>query len=132
MGSGNILRLTWEGLYGLPSRIYYKKIGFNFNSYKKELKEYLKYVDEIKEKGKLLRSEKLWYLVDPLTYSSFNNPRSVILINGLFDLVIPRKAVLELWERIGKPRLIWIPSTHYMIPLFFPYLLYLSNKFFKT
>ncbi len=45
MGSGNILRLTWEGLYGLPSRIYYKKIGFNFNSYKKELKEYLKYVD---------------------------------------------------------------------------------------
>lgn len=131
MGSGNILRLTWEGLYGIPLRMYYKKQGLNFETYKKELKNFLKYVDMVYEKKEIIETEKLWYLVDPLTYSCFNNQRNVLFINGFFDFVIVKKAVLELWEKLGKPKLIWIPSTHYTIPLFFPYVLNLSRKFFE-
>jgi len=131
MGAGNILRLTWEGVYGIPSRIYYKKQGLTFENYKKELKNFLNYVDMVKNRGELIETYKLWYLVDPLTYSSFNNPRNVLFINGLFDLVIIKKAVYELWERLGKPKIIWIPSTHYTIPIFFPHVMNLSRKFFE-
>jgi hypothetical protein len=132
MGAGNILRLTWEGIYGLSSRIYYKKQRLSFESYKKELKNFIDYVDMVKNKGELIETNKIWYLVDPLTYSSFNNPRNVLFINGLFDFVIIKKAVYELWERLGKPKLVWIPSTHYTIPIFFPYVLNLSRKFFEN
>lgn len=131
MGAGNILRLTWEGVYGLPSRIYYKKKGLTFDSYKKELKNFINYVDMVKNRGELIETYKLWYLVDPLTYACFNNPRDVLFINGLFDFVIIKKAVYEIWERLGKPRIIWIPSTHYTIPVFFPYVLNLSKKYFE-
>lgn len=131
MGGGNILRLTWEGLYGISSRRYYKKQGYNRQTYKKELKEYLNYVEKVKEEKKLIKTYKLWYLVDPLTYSSFNNPRNVLFINGLFDFVIVKSSVIELWENLGKPKLIWIPSSHYFIPVFFPYVLKLSKKYFE-
>lgn len=131
IGAGNILRLTWEGIYGLSSRYYYKKKGLNFNTYKKELKNFINYVDMVKNYGEIIETYKLWYLIDPLTYSTFNNPRNVLFINGLFDLVIPKRAVIELWERLGKPKIIWIPSTHYTIPIFFPYILKLSKKFFE-
>jgi len=86
----------------------------------------------VKNRGEIIETYKLWYLVDPLTYSSFNNPRNVLFINGLFDFVITKRAVYELWERLGKPKLIWIPSTHYTIPIFFPYVLYLSRRFFEN
>lgn len=131
MGAGNILRLTWEGIYGFSSRIYYKKQGLSFNTYKMELRNFLNYVDMVKDRGEIIETDKLWYLVDPLTYSSFNNPRNVLFINGIFDFVIVKRAVIELWERIGKPKIVWIPSTHYTIPIFFPYVLYLSKRFFE-
>lgn len=132
MGGGNILRLTWEGIYGISSRKYYKSKGFNYKTYKKELKEYLDYVDQVKNERKLIKTDKLWYLVDPLTYSSFNNPRNVLFINGIFDFVITKSSVIELWNNLGKPKLIWIPSSHYFIPIFFPFVLYISDKFFKS
>ncbi|MCX8094594.1 MAG: hypothetical protein N3D74_00145 [Caldisericia bacterium] len=132
MGGGNILRLTWEGLYGISSRKYYKSKGYNFKSYKEELKQFLDYVKQVKKEKKLIKTDKLWYLVDPLTYSSFNNPRDILFINGIFDFVIVRNSVIELWKNLGKPKIIWIPSSHYFIPVFFPYVLYLSNKFFSV
>lgn len=131
MGAGNVLRLTWEGIYGLPSRYYYKKQGLNFNTYKEEFKNFINYVDMVKNYGEVIETYKLWYLVDPLTYSAFNNPRNVLFINGLFDLVIPKRAVIELWKRLGKPKIIWIPSTHYTTPIFFPYIFKLSKNFFE-
>ncbi|MDI6861300.1 MAG: hypothetical protein QMD25_04715 [Caldisericia bacterium] len=132
MGGGNILRLTWEGLYGISSRRYYKSKGLNYETYKKELKEYLNYIEKVKKEKKLIKTDKLWYLVDPLTYSSFNNPRNVLFINGIFDFVVVKSSVIELWKNLGKPKLIWIPSSHYFIPVFFPFVLYLSEMFFKS
>jgi len=132
MGGGNILRLTWEGVYGISSRKYYKENGYNFDTFKKELKDFLDYIELVKKEKRVIKTKKLWYLVDPLTYSSFNNPRDVLLINGIFDLVIVKSSVLELWENLGKPKIIWIPSTHYTTPIFFPYIFYVSCKFFKS
>ncbi|HPP43649.1 MAG TPA: hypothetical protein PLA35_03560 [Caldisericia bacterium] len=131
MGAGNVIRLMGEGMYGLSSRRYYKKQGLNYDTYRNELKNFLNYVDMVKSKGELIETKTIWYLVDPLTYASFNNPRNVLFINGLFDLVMIKKAVYDLWERLGKPKIIWIPSSHYASPLFFPYILNQSKKFFE-
>jgi len=132
MGGGNMMRITIEGLYGLSARMYYKKQGLNWETYEEEINNFLNYVNEVCKRKKLFTPPHKWYLVDPLTYACFNRPRKVMFINGIFDKVIPKKAVIELWKKLGKPKIVWIPSTHYTIPIFFPYAMKLSMEFFKT
>lgn len=132
MGGGNMLRITIEGFYGLSARVYYKKQGLNWETYKREMGNFIKYVDQVCKNKKLIPTPHKWYLVDPLTYACFNKPRRVLFINGIFDKVIPKKAVIELWKKLGKPKIVWIPSTHYTIPVFFPYVMKLSKIFLES
>ena len=132
MGGGNMMRITIEGIYGLSARVHYKKQGLTWETYEEETRKFLNYVDEVCKRKKLLPPPHKWYLVDPLTYACFNRPRKVLFINGIFDKIIPKKAVIELWKKLGKPKIVWIPSTHYTIPIFFPYAMKLSVDFFKN
>lgn len=51
-------------------------------------------------------------LFDPLTFAHLIKQRKVLMINARFDPVIPRKSTMKLWHALGKPPIIWLPSTH--------------------
>ena len=56
--------------------------------------------------------------VDPLSYAEGIDPRSVLLVSGRFDRVIPPERTRALWEALGHPTWIRLPIGHYQ---FFPF-----------
>ena len=50
--------------------------------------------------------------VDPLTYVRRLSPETVLMINTVNDVVVPRDCTLEFWSSMGEPALIWLPFTH--------------------
>jgi fermentation-respiration switch protein FrsA (DUF1100 family) len=56
--------------------------------------------------------------VDPLTHAHWIDPRSVLLVSGRFDRVIPPERTHALWEALDRPTWIRLPIGHYQ---FFPY-----------
>ncbi len=50
--------------------------------------------------------------IEPLSFAGRNRPRRVLMINGYYDVVIPRSSALKLWEALGKPPIIWTNSGH--------------------
>jgi dienelactone hydrolase len=52
--------------------------------------------------------------VDPLTYARpLSPPRRMLMINGRYDVVIPRSDVLKLWRAFGEPPILWLDTGHY-------------------
>lgn len=70
--------------------------------------------------------------VDPLTYANCIRPSTILLVDARFDRVIlPLQADL-LWEKMGKPSRIRIPSGHYTASLFLPYVQTMVLQHFQT
>lgn len=56
--------------------------------------------------------------LDPVSYADKLRDRRLLMINGLYDTIIPPAAATRLWERLGRPELIWIPIGHQGAVLF--------------
>lgn len=50
--------------------------------------------------------------IEPLSFADRNRPRRVLMINGYYDVVIPRSSALKLWEALDRPPIIWTNSGH--------------------
>jgi hypothetical protein len=50
--------------------------------------------------------------IDPLLYAGRLSPETVLMINTVNDVVVPRDCTLEFWSSMGEPELIWLPFTH--------------------
>ena len=56
--------------------------------------------------------------VDPLTYAGGIDPGSVLMVSGRFDRVMPPERARALWEALGRPAWVKIPTGHYQaVPL---------------
>ncbi|MEJ2354424.1 MAG: hypothetical protein P8Z50_04450 [candidate division WOR-3 bacterium] len=55
---------------------------------------------------------------DPLSFAPLIEPEKVLMINGLFDFIIPRQATLRLHTALGKPKIIWFPTDHLYLYIF--------------
>lgn len=51
--------------------------------------------------------------VDPLTYAGRLDPDSVLMLSGRFDAVIPPERARALWQALGQPHWIKVPTGHY-------------------
>jgi hypothetical protein len=69
--------------------------------------------------------------VDPLTYASRGDPKSILMVNARFDRVVPHSCSEKLWEALGRPLWIRIPTGHDSSALFLPYLRYRILKHFR-
>lgn len=69
--------------------------------------------------------------VDPLTYAPRGNPRDILMVNAQFDRVIPSPCSEKMWEALGRPLWIRIPTGHYSAALLLPYLRYRILKHFR-
>jgi hypothetical protein len=133
LGGGNIHYIFIRSLITMPLVIYGFFRGLRIRDYKKVAKDYIKFLKEVKEKGiENVECKWKWFLIDPLTYAHLNQPRKVLLINGFFDLIIPFGAVIQLWNYLGRPEKLFIPSTHTTAIFFKNTILRKTKKFLKT
>jgi len=82
---------------------------------------YTNYLSEVEEKGfENVATVKSSYLTDPMTFASYIRNRPIMMVNALWDEMIPRIATLDLWKAYGEPPIIWYPATHASIWLWYP------------
>lgn len=134
LGGGNIHYIFTRSIVTLPLVIYGFFHGLRIKDYKKVSKDYIEYLKEARKTNDI---EKIscpwqWFLLDPLTYAHLNHPRNVLMINGRFDLIIPPRATIQLWEALRKPSIIWLPSTHITAGLFFNTIFHHTCKYLKS
>ena len=83
-------------------------------------------VDEVRVEA----AERLRHL-DPLTYAARLDPSRVLMVNAYFDRVIKRRYTKELWKAMGKPKMVQLPTGHYLATLFFTYAKYKTVSHFR-
>lgn len=75
--------------------------------------------------------EALMAAVEPLNFASRIDPKRCLMINARNDEVIPRECTMALWQAIGKPQLLWVPSGHYSAAWFMPTIKQTAIDFLK-
>lgn len=58
--------------------------------------------------------------VDPLTKAGNLKGRQVLMIAAKRDEIVPPSAAVNLWEAMGKPKIVWYDTTHYGAALYIP------------
>lgn len=61
------------------------------------------------------------FLYDPLTYTEKLKGKKILMINGLFDFVIPFYSPLEIKKRLKNVKILWYPGTHLTYKYFLPF-----------
>ena len=60
-----------------------------------------------------------WRLIDPVTYTTHSVRKKMLMINAEKDEYIAREFTLQLWEKCGKPRIVWLPTGHVSFVLYY-------------
>lgn len=50
--------------------------------------------------------------IDPLAYAKFVDPSRIVMMEAMFDRALPKSTREILWEHLGKPKRIKVPSSH--------------------
>jgi len=124
---GNSEKIT---RHSLLLRRQYKK---DEDEYQNNQQIYKKFLFEVENNGlENVDIPNRSYLTDPLTYSCYLRNRPVLMINALWDEMIPRIATLDMWRACGQPPLIWFPATHASIWLWYPWISPRISDFLKS
>jgi esterase/lipase len=91
--------------------------------YSQNQADYFQYLAEVKEKGfENVIAGRSSYLTDPNTFTYLMKNRPLLMINALWDEMIPKAATLDLWESCKKPPILWYPATHATIWAWYPWI----------
>ena len=60
----------------------------------------------------------IYQIINPCIVAKHNKTKNLLMINGLYDEVMPRRFTMELWEALGRPRIKWYPCAHVTSVLF--------------
>jgi len=127
---GNYEKMLWGGLlkYTLKEDCMTKEQCHNFH---RGYKDYIKKIRNVEDLSKI-KAKKECYIYDPLTMANLLKGRDILMINARFDFMIPKSSVLEFWNAIGKPKIIWLFASH-TTSIFYPFkILREINKFVKS
>ena len=75
------------------------------------------------------RTEELLRLMDPVTFAEGARGRSILMVNGRHDLFMPVASTNALWEALGRPAIVWLPTGHYGPALVSQGIFDLASKF---
>ena len=67
---------------------------------------------------------------DPVALAPYVDAQNVLMFIAAFDNVVPRKCGDRLWEAMGKPEVVYLPSGHFTSLLYLPYAEHESLSFF--
>jgi esterase/lipase len=129
VSGGNASKMVWEG-----NRRYMNKWNiYSEEEYHNIQRNYREYLDEIAEKGiDNVSPFRRDFLTDPLSYAYLLRERPVLMINALWDQVVPKKATLDLWEECGRPEITWYPAGHPSLWLWYPLIIRRILRFLNT
>lgn len=130
VGGGDLLTLLRKGWMGRWVVREPRWNGMKWEDHKIR-REHHHFLSQIEGTGRIPEPSRDWFLFDPLTFAHRNRPRHVLMFNGLFDPIVPRSSVLKLTRRLGIPKPIWLPTEHFSILIFMPYILKKSKNFFE-
>jgi cephalosporin-C deacetylase-like acetyl esterase len=65
-----------------------------------------------------IKSDVICFYFDPLSFAPLVNSDRVLMINALFDIIIPREATIKLYKALGKPLIKWLPAGHLSLFIF--------------
>jgi pimeloyl-ACP methyl ester carboxylesterase len=117
------------------SRVSYIRKGSRISDdeYREKQEIYANYLDEITAKGfENVEPAQKSYLIDPLTYAPMLKGRAVLMINAVWDEVIPEEASLDFWRACGQCERVSFPATHASIWIWYPLIIRRINNFLKT
>jgi len=69
----------------------------------------------------ILNLPKKCFLYEPITYLANLKNKKILMINGIFDMIIPFYCVLEVKKQLKNIKTIWYPSTHLTFRFFAPF-----------
>jgi len=82
---------------------------------------YMQYLAEVAEKGvEYVTPARESFLIDPMTYAYNLRQRPLLMINARWDEAVSADAALDFWRACGRPDIMWLPSTHATIWLWYP------------
>ena len=96
---------------------------------RKRRRAYLEHAGWNNEKG--LEELKKVIFSDPIRFTRFIDPEKIVVIAAIFDRVLGFHRSMDLWKRLGRPRLILLPTGHYSAYLATPYLKMATYSFFR-
>ncbi len=101
--------------------------------YRENQKSYARYLIEVANKGfENVIPEQKNFLIDPLTYAPMLKGRPTLMINALWDEIIPQEASLDFWQACGECERISFPATHASIWMWYPWIVHRINNFLKS
>ncbi len=114
----------------LPQRWGFKRTEAEFNE---QQRRYARYLNEVDKKGfENVDPQEDGFLIDAMTYARYLRNRPLLMINALWDEVIPKKATLDFWEASGKPAISWLPGGHATIWLWYPLISRRISRFLRS
>ncbi|MFN4226816.1 MAG: alpha/beta fold hydrolase [Candidatus Ratteibacteria bacterium] len=70
----------------------------------------------------ILNLPKKCFLYEPITYLNILRDRKILMINGIFDMIVPFYCALEVKKILKNTKILWYPSTHLTLRFFFPFI----------
>ncbi len=64
------------------------------------------------------QASQIYKIINPTILAKHNKTRNILMMNGLYDEVIPTRFTNELWETLGRPKIKWYPCAHLNIIFF--------------
>ncbi|MCM8804692.1 MAG: hypothetical protein NC833_05520, partial [Candidatus Omnitrophica bacterium] len=125
ISGANFEYITWKSLL----RFILKK-DCKRNVCKRMHKIYKKFIDA-KLYEEIENLPRKCFLYDPFTYLENLKGKDILMINGLFDMIIPFYSVLEIKKRLKNCKILWYPGTHLTLKYFFPFFKKSILKFLK-
>jgi cephalosporin-C deacetylase-like acetyl esterase len=134
ISGGDIEMLKWRSPATVEVRKDHRSIGVTHGVCIRNRRYFDSFINKIK-KGKHpteVQAEVACYYFDPLAFAPLINRNNVLMLNGLFDMIIPKQSTLKLWRALNKPRLVWYPLSHFSIYLAFPAIIKRITRFLMT
>ncbi|MDP2920529.1 MAG: alpha/beta fold hydrolase [Dehalococcoidia bacterium] len=95
--------------------------------------KYKQYLEEIAVQGwENVTPSRQYFLIDPLTYAGRLKGRRLLMINALWDELIPRVAARDFQRACAPCETMWLPASHTTIWLLYPLVASRIERFLRT
>lgn len=125
LGGGDIEMLKWRSISTREVRKQHRRIGVTHGVCIREREAIKEYSAEVKggKSPTSVQARVACYYFEPLVFAPLVARDRVLMINGLFDEIIPKQSTLALWKALHRPSISWYPLSHFSIYLAYPFII---------
>ncbi|OQX53450.1 MAG: hypothetical protein B5M53_06930 [Candidatus Cloacimonas sp. 4484_209] len=133
LSGGDIELLKWRSPAMWKVRKAHLRIGVNHRVCIKNRKPIPSFIKKIKEGNPIdkIQAPVACFYFEPLAFAPLVKRENVLMINGLFDIIIPKTSTIKLWHALKKPQIVWYPLSHFTIYLAYYPITRRISKFLK-